>query len=322
MAREMQYSCAMADRFQILVADHNSLCQAVLYSMLSNWGYDVVAAEDGFQALALLQDERGPRLAILDANLPGLSGLEVCRRVRTLNQFSYTYLVLLTEHGSIEDLVGVMDAGADDYITRPFHTQEFRARVQVGQRIIQLQERLVATHAELYEQATRDSLTGLWNRSTIIQILENEVSRASRSHAGLGVIMADLDHFKQVNDRHGHIAGDRVLREATHRMSSMLRKYDSMGRFGGEEFLIVVPGCDLAATLAVAERLREVVACQPYTTDDDVTCPATCSFGLAWTDSCGTVEVNQLLREADAALYAAKRSGRNRVAVYAPVLVE
>jgi diguanylate cyclase (GGDEF)-like protein len=288
--------------------------------MLSNWGYEVVVAGNGFEALAILEDERGPRLAILDARLPGLSAVDICRRIRALNQLNYAYLLLLTEAGPIEDLVAAMDAGADDYITRPFHSQEFRARLQVGRRIIKLQERLVQAHEALYEQATRDHLTGLWNRSTIIQILDTEIARAHRAGDSLALIMADIDHFKQINDRFGHITGDSVLREATHRMSSVLRKYDSMGRFGGEEFLIVVPGCELAASVAVTERLREVVACQPYTTED-ACCSATCSFGLAWCDRCGTVDANQLLREADAALYAAKRAGRNRIETSVPAVV-
>ncbi|HLK66460.1 MAG TPA: diguanylate cyclase [Bryobacteraceae bacterium] len=307
----------MANRFQILIAENDPACQTALYGMLSNWGYEVTVAADGFEALSVLQEEHGPRMAILDSKLPGLNAVEVCRRVRALNQLNYAYLLLLTETGSVEDLVSAMDAGADDYITRPFHPQEFRARLHVGSRIIRLQERLALAHEELYEQATRDSLTGLWNRSTTIQILDNEVARASRCGASLSLIMADLDHFKQINDRFGHITGDTVLREATHRMSAVLRKYDAMGRFGGEEFLIVVPGCDLAASVAVAERLREVVACQPYIAEE-ANCPATCSFGLAWSGTCAAVDSDQLLREADAALYAAKRNGRNRVEVYSP----
>jgi two-component system cell cycle response regulator len=303
---------SMANNTPILVASSNPASQTALHSMLSSWGFEVMVASDGFEALSLLQGDRGPRMAILDSKLPGLTAVEICRRVRALNQLNYAYLLLLTEAGPVENLVFAMDAGADDYITRPFHSQEFRARLQVGRRIVKLQERLVLAHEELYEQATRDSLTGLWNRSTIIQILDNEIARAYRNGASMAIIMADIDHFKQVNDRFGHLAGDTVLREATHRMSSVLRKYDSMGRFGGEEFLIVVPGCELTGSLAVAERLREVVACHPYETND-TSCSATCSFGLAWSDRCGAADANQLLREADAALYAAKRNGRNRV---------
>ncbi len=309
----------MANRIQVLVADNNPECQVALHRMLSNWAYDVTIAHDGLEAFSRLQSAGGPRLAVLDSKLPGLSAVEVCRRVRALNQLNYTYLLLLTDACPIEDLVVAMNAGADDYITRPFHAQEFRARLQAGSRIVRLQQRLAVAHEELYEQATRDSLTGLWNRSTIIQILETEIARACRAGGDVALIMADLDHFKQVNDGLGHMAGDTVLREATHRMSSLLRSYDSMGRFGGEEFLIVVPGCDLARSLAVAERLREVVACQPYTVNE-VNCAATCSFGLAWSQCRVDTDANRLLREADTALYAAKNNGRNRVEAFIPAM--
>jgi diguanylate cyclase (GGDEF)-like protein len=302
----------MGNKTPILVAEENPVVQTVLHSMLSNWGYEVIVAGDGFEALSLLQGEHGPRMAILDSKLPGLNAEEVCRRVRALSQINDAYLLLLTDAAPDENLVSAMDAGADDYITRPFHSEEFRGRLQVGLRIVKLQESLILAHENLYDLATRDSLTGLSNRSTIIQILDNEFARARRARTSIAVIMADIDHFKQVNDRFGHMAGDAVLCEATHRMNSLLRQYDSMGRFGGEEFLIVIPGCDLAGSLAVAERLREVVACQPYAADG-AQCTATCSLGLAWSDCRGTEDASELLREAGAALHAAKRNGRNRV---------
>jgi len=302
----------MNQRIQILVADSNPVFQTVLHSMLTGWGYDVMVASDGNEAFSLLQSEAGPRMAILDSQLPGMSGVEICRRVRALNQLNYPYLLLLTESGPIEDLAAAMDGGADDYVTRPFRSQEFRTRLQVGSRIVKLQERLIQAREELYEKATRDSVTGFWNREAIIQILDCEIARASRSGASIGVVMADIDHFKQVNDRFGHLAGDTVLRETTHRMSSVLRKYDSMGRFGGEEFLIIVPNCQFDGSLVVAERLRDAVARQPYSANG-AECAVTCSFGLAWTACDGTTDANQLIREADAALYAAKGKGRNRV---------
>ncbi len=170
----------MADKTRVLIADDNPLFQSVLQSMLSSWGYEVIAASDGVEAHSLLVAEDAPRLAILDSNLSGISAVEVCRRIRAANQLHYTYLLLLTAHGPVEDLVAAMDAGADDYITRPFHSQEFRARLQVGNRIVKLHERLICVHHDLYEQATHDSLTGLWNRTAIIRILDSEIARATR----------------------------------------------------------------------------------------------------------------------------------------------
>lgn len=302
----------MATTTRILIADRNLIFQSVLHRMLTAWGYDVVVASDGFEAFSLLQAEDGPRMAILDAQLPGMSVVEICRRVRALNQLTYAYLLLLTGSGPVEDLVAAIDAGVDDYVTRPVHSQELRARLQVGSRIVQLQERLIRAKEELYEKASRDSLTGLWNREAIIQVLDREVCRASRGGTGLAVVMANIDHFKRVNDHFGHTAGDAVLRETAHRMSSVLRGYDSIGRFGGEEFLIVVPECRFEGSTAVAERLREIVACQPCSTSG-ADCAVTCSFGLAWTSCATASDANQLLREAGAVLHEAKRNGRNRV---------
>lgn len=303
----------MIDKTKILVAERSPLSQTVLHSMLSNWDFDVIVASDGVEACALLQAEAGPRLAILDSKLPGMDAVEICRRVRSMSRLDY--LMLLTEKSSFEELEAGMDAGADDYITRPFDWQELRARVQVGCRIVKLQERLVRAREELYDQATRDSLTGLWNRAAIIQTLDTELARASRVGSSLAIVMADIDHFKQVNDTYGHLAGDAVLREAAQRMSSILRKYDSIGRYGGEEFLIVIPGCQFDDSLAVAERLREAVSNEPYTLFD-ANCRTTASFGLAWNHFPDSTDANLLLRRADGALYSAKRHGRNRVEVF------
>ena len=297
---------------KVLIADPSPVSRTVLHSMLSGWGYEVVVAADGVQAWALLRADDGPKLAVLDTRIGGIDAIELCRRVRAADGLNYAYLLLLTEKGPVEDLVAGLDAGADDYVTRPFHSQEFRARLQAGCRIIRLQQGLMQAHEQLYEQATRDSLTGLWNRTATIQILDREMARASRGEASIAVIMADLDHFKNVNDTHGHLAGDSVLREAARRMSSMLRKYDSIGRYGGEEFLIVLPGCHFTCSLTVAERLREAVSGQPYSIGEG-SYQATCSFGLAWSDGSEAADADRMLRDADAALYTAKRSGRNRV---------
>jgi diguanylate cyclase (GGDEF)-like protein len=217
----------------------------------------------------------------------------------------------------VAEVVEGLDAGADDYITRPYASQEFRARLQAGCRIIRLQERLVQIHEELYQQATRDSLTGLWNRTAAIQILDREIARATRAQTPIALIMADVDRFKRINDAHGHLAGDVVLREAAERMSGALRKYDSIGRYGGEEFLVVLPGCQFRDALSVAERLRDAVGSRPFPIAEGLY-SATCSLGLAWDDCRGPLEANRLLREADQALYAAKHHGRNRVEVFQP----
>src|SRR5579863_4199530 len=165
---------------KVLIADASSASRTVLHSMLSGWGYDAILASNGTEAWELLRAEDGPRLAILDTRITGIDAVELCRRVRAANRLNYAYLLLLTDKGPIEELVAALDQGADDYVTRPFHSQEFRARLQAGCRIVKLQERLIHAHEQLYEQATRDSLTGLWNRTAAIQILDREIARSGR----------------------------------------------------------------------------------------------------------------------------------------------
>jgi len=301
---------------KVLLADHDPSLQTVMISMLLNWGYEVVLATDGIEALRLLQAEDGPRLAIVDRTLPGLNGLEVCREVRADAHLGYVYCLVLTDDSQTNDLVDAIEAGADDYIARPFHPQELRARLRAGMRVVHLQERLLRAREELYEQATRDGLTRLWNRVTILQILDNEFARAARGGTPLALLMIDLDHFKRINDQHGHLAGDAALREVARRMSSLLRQYDSVGRYGGEEFVVVVPGCDIVSSLAVADRLRILIEAEPIVIPQAVT-TLTCSIGVACTDCSRPKDVNELLQEADMALYAAKGRGRNRVEYFA-----
>ena len=302
-------------RMPVLVAEDNPVFQAMLRSMLTKWGYDVLLAHDGNEAWQLLQPDGAPRLAILDWMMPGMDGVEVCRRVRAAGREPYQYILLLTARTDAEDLVEGMDAGADDYLTKPFKTQELRVRLRAGRRILDLQAELLAAREALRDQATHDGLTGLLNRSSILEILRIEAERAMRERRPLALIMVDLDHFKAVNDTHGHLAGDAVLREASRRMKQVCRHYDAIGRYGGEEFLAVLPGSGREASLGQAERLRAVMASEPFVAGG-VSLPVTCSIGVAWREHPLPSHLDAFLGEADAALYAAKNQGRNRVAAY------
>ncbi len=299
---------------RILVAEDNPVFQSMLNNMLGKWGYEVVLAGDGKFAWEILQQEQAPPLAILDWMMPGLDGVEICRRIRRADKQRYIYVILLTAKTEQKDLVEGMEAGADDYLTKPFNTHELRVRLRAGRRILDLQEQLLEAQEALREQATHDGLTGLWNRTTILEILQKEAARSERENFPLAVLMADLDNFKMINDTYGHLAGDQVLRESARRMRSNVRTYDAIGRYGGEEFLVVLPGCDESGGVAQAERLRESIGSQPVTTTDgDI--PVTCSLGLSWAPRCRPGTRKELLRSADAALYTAKRSGRNRLMV-------
>jgi len=297
---------------KILAAEDNPVFQSMLKSILIRWGYQVVVAKDGDEALRALQADDAPRLAILDWMMPGIDGVDVCRRVRAVGREPYIYILLLTARTDSEDLVEGMDSGADDYLTKPFKAPELRARLRAGQRILELQEQLLAAREALRQEATHDSLTGLFNRHAILGVMQLELERASREQRPLSVLMADLDHFKQINDRYGHLAGDAVLREGASRMRLCIRRYDALGRYGGEEFLIVLPGCSVEGALAQAERVRAAMAEMPFQIGEQ-SIAVTCSIGVACRLPGVPADMDGLIREADLGLYAAKENGRNGV---------
>ena len=299
---------------KILIADDSIVSRHLLDATLRRWGYEVVVACDGNEAWQILQSENAPKIAILDWMMPGLTGPEVCRRVRATakDKDIYTYILLLSSKSQREDLIEGMESGADDYLTKPFDQHELQVRLRPGVRILELQHELISAREELRDQATKDFLTRIWNRSSILDILSRELQRGARENRPVGLVLADLDKFKSVNDTYGHFAGDAVLREFVRRMSGSIRPYDAIGRYGGEEFLIVLPGCDVNATEKQAERMREALANDPMWFNEEAQL-VTCSFGAtAWVPGIAATE-EALIRVADDALYAAKRQGRNRV---------
>ncbi|MBI4876599.1 MAG: diguanylate cyclase [Acidobacteria bacterium] len=297
---------------RVLIADDLVVSRHLLEATLRKWSYEVVAAKDGNEAWDHLQRPDAPALAILDWMMPGLTGLDICRLVRKQNREPYTYILLLTSKNLKEDVVEGMEAGADDYVTKPFDQNELNVRLRAGRRIVELQAELLAAREELRVQATHDGLTRIWNRPAILDILQREIGRTAREGGPVSVIMLDLDEFKKVNDTHGHLAGDAVLCEAVRRIQSSMRSYDAIGRYGGEEFLVVLPGFDEAAACHQAERLRVAVARDPMKLSEG-TVVVTASFGVtAGTAACGA-DPERLIHSADEALYEAKRAGRNRV---------
>jgi diguanylate cyclase (GGDEF)-like protein len=253
-------------------------------------------------------------MAILDWMMPGRDGIDICRSVRQRKGRAYIYIILLTARGHKEDMVEGLEAGADDYVTKPFDPFELRARLRAGQRIVELQEQLVQAREALRDQAGRDPLTDLDNHGTILALLREEVQRASRTHGPLAVAMADVDQFKAINDSYGHPAGDAVLREVARRLRVAMRTYDSLGRYGGDEFLAVVPGCDPVAATRLAESLRARIDRKAIGTPKGLIA-VTLSLGVVALENLGDVKAEALVRIADAALYHAKTAGRNRVAL-------
>jgi len=297
---------------RVLIADDDKICRTLLASKLKGWGYEVIAVDEGKLALEQLAAENAPSLVVLDWMMPGISGTEVCKQIRAQPRARYTYILLLTARSRMEEIVEGLEAGADDYLTKPFHASELRARLHAAQRILAIHEKLIDSRRELEHLATHDPLTHLWNRRAILDQLSHEAARAAREKSFLAVLLIDVDHFKEVNDRRGHHAGDLVLCAVARRMSSALRPYDLLGRFGGEEFLVALTAKSPANASAVAERLRTAMAAAPLSAAD-AEFPISISVGVATAPGTAPIDTEALLHAADDALYRAKREGRNRV---------
>jgi two-component system cell cycle response regulator len=294
---------------KILIADDDPVSRRRLERALAALGHQVVAVADGLAANAELLNPDGPRLAILDWMMPGADGLEVCRAVRE-RAAHYVYIILLSARHRQEDVVTGLNAEADDYLSKPFDVSELAARLRSGERVLGLQEDLLRAQDELRSRATHDHLTGLWNRAMILDQLARELHRAERTKKRLAVALADLDHVKGINDTYGHAVGDDVLRHAGQRITSQLRKCDYVGRYGGEEFLLVLPGCNLAGAVEVGGRVRANLAAEPLRSGE-LLLPVRVSLGIAaaWP----LVTAPELIKAADDALYRAKALGRDRV---------
>jgi two-component system cell cycle response regulator len=299
---------------KILIAEDDPSFRRLLEEVLIKWGCDVVVAHDGNEAWKALMTKDAPQLAILDWKMPGMEGIEICRKIRKDEGENYTYIILLTSQQRDEDLVIGMEAGADDYMIKPFKLNELRVRLRAGRRIIELQNELLAAREILQAKATHDSLTALLNHEEILAILDRELARSERDGVCVSVIMVDIDHFKMVNDMYGHLAGDTVLRITAQKMHSMERAYDSIGRYGGEEFLVVLPECCIECATAFAERLRSCINIDSIDTSEGKI-PITISLGVATSHKDGRWDELSLVKAADAALYKAKENGRNRVEV-------
>lgn len=295
---------------RILIAEDDVTSRAMLTAVLRKWGYEPVVTENGVQALAAAQQPDAPTLMLLDWNMPEMDGLEVVRRIRAVERPTPPYIIMLTSKSDKESVVAGLEAGASDYISKPYDSLELRARLKVGQRLLELQANLVDVRDELAHQAMHDHLTGAMNRRAILAALSRELARAKREHGGLSIGMCDVDHFKNVNDTHGHMVGDEVLCGLVHLLQSSLRDYDYVGRWGGEEFVLIVLGVTEDNGGRPYERTRTIVAASSIPTTAG-TVSLTVSIGAAVWNGADTVD--ELLAAADRALYQAKDQGRNRV---------
>lgn len=299
---------------KILLADDEPIARTMLEHWINGWGYEPICVRDGREALTALEQDPEIRMAVLDWVMPEMDGIDICQKLREQAREPYVYVILLTARDDKKDLVRGLDSGADDYLVKPCNPIELRVRLRAGRRVVELQQQLIDAREELRIKAMRDPLTGVLNRGAIMDYARRELSRGERTRQPLSVVMVDLDRFKGINDRHGHAVGDAVLVTASERLGTAIRNYDSLGRLGGEEFLMVLPECDLEASHVVAERVRALLAGTPVVSEN-VELPVTASFGVASTIQCPTARLEQLVRAADLAMYRAKCAGRNRVVV-------
>lgn len=290
---------------RVLIADDDPLTRMWLQTVLEAWQYEVISVANGDEALHVLSSENAPKLALLDWLMPGVDGTDVCRRLRADPHGRFTYLIILTSRSGTADIVEALDAGADDFVSKPFEPEELRVRLRVGERIIRLQR-------ELQLRASHDALTGALSRHTLMENAMREFELARRNDTPLTLLLLDLDHFKRINDQYGHQAGDTVLQQAVQRMRDCLRTVDLLGRYGGEEFMILLPNSDLTVARQVAERLRVALA-QPLRIGD-ASSDLSASIGVAQ-ETGHTLDLQHLIQLADAALLRAKTNGRNRVEV-------
>jgi diguanylate cyclase (GGDEF)-like protein len=296
---------------KILIAEDDIISCRALEKNLQDWGYEVIVTKNGEEAWEIIKMGE-IRLAILDWTMPKMDGIELCHKIRNEYQqdrSEYIYIILLTARDLQEDIITGLSAGADDYMTKPFSYLELKVRIKNGFRIIALEDSRL-------KMANTDSLTQMWNRKKIMEILEEELNRNHREGKTVGIAMLDIDYFKVINDTHGHVTGDNVLIKVASRLKKSLRNYDQIGRYGGDELLIVLPGLARSNAQSVGERLRKAV-CETKITTETASLTASISIGMAVSDISAKHSANQLIKESDQALYQAKEKGRNRVCLAA-----
>ena len=300
---------------QILVADDDFVSRSMICKMLARLGHEPLAAENGTIAWETIQADK-VRMVITDWMMPGMDGPELCRTIRANQTWGYVFIFLVTAKGDKDSIVTGLESGADDYLTKPFNQAELTARLKTGLRILALEASLQQAGEAVRRLSLTDDLTGCYNQRYLHDQLAKELHRTERFGHALSVIFTDIDHFKRVNDTYGHPAGDQVLAEFAARLCGQVRQQvDWVVRYGGEEFLIVLPESTPAQATKAAERLRAAVADRPFAVADQ-SLPVTASFGVTGipqSAEAGAASVDGLIARADALLYLAKQEGRNRV---------
>jgi diguanylate cyclase (GGDEF)-like protein len=296
---------------KILIVEDESIFRRMVRKNLLEAGYDVVEAEDGHAAWELFQRESF-QFVITDWMMPKMNGPELAQNIRMSGQKNYTYIIMLTAMDDKDNVIFGIESGADEYLTKPFNSRELKARVASGMRILKLEEQLIQAREQMESLAMHDGLTGLLNRRAIEEYAEAEFNLADRKECVMSAILVDIDHFKGINDRYGHKVGDHALQQVAKALREDLRKYDRVGHWGGEEFILILPDTLLQDAVMVAERIRLKTAETQISLENGETFSVHISLGVACTAS-QFQSLTKFIDAADQALYQSKQSGRNRV---------
>jgi two-component system cell cycle response regulator len=296
---------------KVMIVEDDPVSRRILENFLKEWGYEVLSTPDGVEAWEIMQQAEAPSLVISDWMMPAMEGPELCEKIRGMDRTDYTYFILLTAKGDKKDIIEGLESGADDFIVKPFNRQELRSRIKIGERIINLERRII-------QMANTDFLTGVLNRRAFMQRMASELNRSRRENEVFSVILMDIDHFKKINDNYGHQTGDRVLERLACELSKNIRSYDFVGRYGGEEFIMCLPDTGTELCVQIAERMRVKIEELRVSPPGDKGAPlhVTASFGVASFLLETEMGVDPVIKRADDALYTAKSEGRNRVCVY------
>ncbi|MBL7161353.1 MAG: diguanylate cyclase [Anaerolineales bacterium] len=303
---------------EVLIVEDDPISRKLLARTLAKLDYQVIDTKNGIDAWDILQ-QKPVQLVITDWLMPKMDGLELTRAIREAELPNYVYIMILTSQEGIDNVIDGLDAGADDYLVKPFNPRELSARLKIGERVLDLEQRLRGAHDKMKYLAMHDELTGLWNRRAFYSHALAELDHAARGDLSLCIIMLDIDHFKSVNDRFGHLVGDQALKMVADTLMKHVRQYDRVGRWGGEEFIVILPTTTLEESIDVAERLRVKVASAKLPLKEpegDGALQVQISLGVACTIGDEGIELDTLVDRADEMLYQAKEAGRNRVCVY------
>jgi two-component system, cell cycle response regulator len=296
---------------RIAIVDDDPISRQILKSSLKRFGHEVIEAPDGEAAWQLIQDH-SPRFIITDWLMPKMDGLELIRNIRAANLQNYTYIIIISGKEDKNDVVAGLESGADDYLVKPFDVMELRARVSIGVRILELEADLKIARDQMEAMAMHDYLTGLLSRRAIYTHLKGELDRSLRENHPLSIIMMDLDRFKDLNDQYGHLVGDQALCLVSDQILRNVRSYDWAGRWGGDEFLIVLPNTSAEEARTISERICSKISSIGIETPDHAKVYIQSSLGVI-THKFGSISIDHLIHQTDNALYAAKIAGRHCV---------